>query len=276
MLLTIGDLVEDVVVYLGGPVLVGSDTNSRIERRRGGSAANVAEVAAMLGHGARFVGRVGDDSIGAALIRDLDGAGVDVTFVQRGGRTGTIVVLVDEGGERTMLPDRAACLDLDDPDPAWLDGISTLHVPFYSFTDGRIRSTTRSLIDWAHDRGVTVSIDVSSVAIIEEFGADNVRALLEIVHPHVVMANADEADALDIIASIAGAVTVVKHGPDPVVVHADGRAVSVDVPPVGDVIDTTGAGDAFAAGFLAAWPNDPAVAAQAGCRAAATLFATRG
>jgi sugar/nucleoside kinase (ribokinase family) len=59
----------------------------------------------------RFVGRVGDDAAGAALVRDLVGAGVDAR-VQREGRTGTIVILVDEDGERTMYPDRAAAGEL--------------------------------------------------------------------------------------------------------------------------------------------------------------------
>ena len=95
VLATLGDLVEDVAIRVDDPVNVATDTAARIERRRGGSAANVAAMAAQLGHRSRFVGQVGVDAIGTALIADLAADGVDTSFVRRGGRTGTIAVLVD-------------------------------------------------------------------------------------------------------------------------------------------------------------------------------------
>ena len=64
MLVTIGDLVEDVVVHLRGEINVASDTDVVVSRRRGGSAANMASTTARLGHLVRFVGPVGDDSTG--------------------------------------------------------------------------------------------------------------------------------------------------------------------------------------------------------------------
>ena len=274
VLASLGDLVEDVVVHLDGSIRVASDTVARIVRRRGGSAANVAEMAAELGHPARFLGQVGSDAIGSALVDELGGAGVDVRCVRRGGRTGTIVVLVDEFGERTMLTDRAACLELSDPERGWLDGVSTLHVPLYSFTDRPLADTATTVIGLAHELGVRVSIDVSSVMVIEQLGRAQVIEMLEELRPSVVLANGDEGRALDIAGPVAGAMTVVKHGPDPVEVHIDGESFAVDVPPVQHVIDTTGAGDAFAAGFLtAARVGAPAVAA--GCRAAAMLIMSR-
>ena len=165
MLAALGDLVEDVIVRLDGPVNVASDTHATISRRRGGSAANVAARAASLGHRARFLGQVGSDAIGTALIAELTDDGVDASMVRRGGSTGTIVALVDHRGERSMLTDRRACLDLGHPDPSWLDGASTLHVPFYSLATGTIATTSSTVIGWARERGVAVSIDVSSTAI---------------------------------------------------------------------------------------------------------------
>ena len=122
MIGTVGDLVEDIVVRLGGTVNVDSDTESVVTRRRGGSAANVAAAVMRCGSAARFIGQVGDDAPGAALIDALRAAGVDVV-ARRRGRTGTIVVLVDQNGERTMLTDRGDSAGLDQPDPAWLDGL---------------------------------------------------------------------------------------------------------------------------------------------------------
>lgn len=278
MLASLGDLVEDVIVRLDGPVNVASDTHARISRRRGGSAANVAARAAALGFTARFLGQVGTDSIGAALVADLDDEGVDTSMVRRGGSTGTIVALVDHLGERSMLTDRRACLDLHDPDPAWLDGVTTLHVPFYSLASGSVAVTAGTVIGWANERGIRVSIDVSSTAIMSEVGIREVVRRLADAEPAVVFANADEAAALEVDGPLAGALTVVKRGPRPAVLHRiDGSTVEVDAIPVPGVNDTTGAGDAFAAGFLTApaWNDDPVGACQAGHRAAAELLRTR-
>ena len=198
MLASLGDLVEDVIVRLDGPVNVASDTHATISRRRGGSAANVVARAAALGHPARFLGRVGTDAIGTALIADLSADGVDASMVRRGGSTGTIVALVDHLGERSMLTDRGACLDLDDPDRSWLDGVSTLHVPFYSLATGPIATTASTVIDWAHERrrgGVDRRVvDGDHARGRHRRGAPAACRSA----PDVVLANGDEAAALQI------------------------------------------------------------------------------
>ncbi len=278
MLAALGDLVEDVIVRLDGPVNIASDTHAAISRRRGGSAANVTARAVELGHPARLLGQVGSDAIGTALIAELHDDGVDASMVRRGGSTGTIVALVDQLGERSMLTDRRACLDLADPDPSWLDEVDTLHVPFYSLATGPIAATTSTVIGWAHERSVAVSVDVSSTAIMYEVGLDEVVRRLVEAAPTVVLANADEAAALSIDGPFVGALAVVKRGPRSALVHLlDGSTVEVDAISIPGVNDTTGAGDAFAAGFLTSpnWTDDPVAACQAGHEAAAGLLRTR-
>ncbi len=278
MLASLGDLVEDVIVRLHGPVNVASDTHAHISRRRGGSAANVVARAASLGHRSRLLGQVGNDAIGTALLAELDDEGVDTSMVRRGGSTGTIVALVDHLGERTMLTDRRACLDLDDPDPSWLDGVDTVHVPFYSLATGPVATTATTVIAWAHERNIAVSIDVSSTAVMFEVGIDEVVRRLDTATPSIVFANADEAAALAVDGALVGALTVVKRGPRPAVIHTiDGSVVEVDAIAVPGVTDTTGAGDAFAAGFLtsASWMDDPVAACADGHRAAAALLRSR-
>lgn len=278
MLAALGDLVEDVIVRLAGPINVASDTHARITRRRGGSAANVVARAAGLGHAARFLGQVGTDAIGTALIADLADDGVDISMVRRGGSTGTIVALVDHLGERTMLTDRRTCVDLSEPDRSWLGGITTLHVPFYSLAAGPVAETASTVIGWAHEQGIAVSIDVSSTAIMAEVGLDEVLGRLGAAAPAVVFANDDEARVLDVDGPVVGALTVVKRGSAPAVIHRSGHdSVEVDAIAVPAVADTTGAGDAFAAGFLASphWAEDPVGACGAGHRAAATMLLGR-
>jgi sugar/nucleoside kinase (ribokinase family) len=279
MLATLGDLVEDVVVRIDGPINVASDTPARISRRRGGSAANVAVAGASLGRPSRFLGQVGVDAIGDALLAEMAAAGVDVTSVRRSGSTGTIVALVDAIGERTMLTDRRTCVDLTAPEPSWLDAITILHVPLYSLAGGAVATTATTVIGWAHERRIDVAVDVSSTALIDALGVDQVRALLDLLRPGVVFANRDEAAALEIDGPVAGSITVVKRGPDPAIVFtADAAGTEVPGITVSRSVDTTGAGDAFAAGFLlhaGGWAGDPIGACVSGHRSAATLLRAR-
>lgn len=277
MLAALGDLVEDIVVRLAGLVNIASDTHSTISRRRGGSAANVASRAAVLGHRSRLLGQIGTDAIGTALLEELGVEGVDTSMVRRRGSTGTIVALVDPDGERTMLTDRRTCTDLTDPDPAWLDGVDVLHVPFYSLAGGAVTDTALTVIGWAHQRGIAVSIDASSTAILAEIG-DDVTRLLTLAAPDILFANADEAAALAIDGPLLDAITVVKRGGRSATVYRrDGTEVEVEAARIPGVNDTTGAGDAFAAGFLTAprWAEDVEAACRAGHESAAGLLRQR-
>jgi sugar/nucleoside kinase (ribokinase family) len=251
----LGDLVEDVVVHLLEPVNAASDTHSIVTRRRGGSAANVVEAACRAGGRARFIGQIGDDATGRSLTEALVAAGAEVVG-RRGGRTGTIIVLVGPDGERTMLTDRGACTDLDIADPDWLDGLHTLHVPYYSLVGEPLATTTAALVEHAHRRGIRVSVDVSSTAVLTAEGPARALARVADLRPHVVLANEAEAEVLgDGLRPhrLHGALVVVKRGPSPASIHTDdGGERLVPAMHVPDVRDTTGAGDAFAAGLLLA------------------------
>ncbi|MEQ3552420.1 carbohydrate kinase family protein [Pseudonocardia nematodicida] len=276
MLAVLGDLVEDVVVWPAGPVEPGTDTPARIFRRRGGSAANVAAAVAGLGAPVRFLGRVGDDATGRALTAELAGRGVDVR-VQRRGSTGAVVVLVDPGGERTMLPDRGAAAELDDADPAWVRGVALLHLPAYGLLADPCAGSARALAARVRDDGGAVSVDASSAAPLRTYGVRRFLDGLAALAPAHLLANADEAGLLGLPDSAPdGTVVVVKDGPRPARVYlpGTGTAVQVAAVPVPAVRDTTGAGDAFAAGYLAAITRgaDPAAAAADGHATAARVL----
>ncbi|CAN5626033.1 PfkB family carbohydrate kinase [soil metagenome] len=282
VLIVLGDLVEDVVVWPTDPYRPGTDNPSTITRSRGGSAANVAACAASL-IPTRFVGRVGDDATGRRLVTDLTERGVEVA-VQRTGRTGTIVVVVDAAGERTMFNDRGASAELDAVDPSWLVGAAVLHVPAYGLVAEPMRSAIVDAARVVRGNGGVVSVDLSAVSLVEAIGALELDDLIDQLAPIVVFANREEAEALDLLNTPpkGGRLLVVKDGPRPAVIvrHTGGRDEAVEVPAevVHDAVDTTGAGDAFAAGYLASAIGgaDPGTACRQGHRLAAAVLRTPG
>lgn len=282
----IGDLVEDVVVWLAEPVRHGTDTEAEIFHIRGGSGANVAGCAAHLGP-TRFIGCVGNDELGDSLVRDLEAEGVDVR-VQRRGSTGTIVILIDENAERTMLPHRGASTLLDEIPDAWLDGLELLHVPAYAFDGEPVGTTAVQAIRRAKERGLLVSVDASSTGMLARYGVRRFLGLMTELAPDFLIANESEAAFLGLWTdggpgpnrnALQKTVVVTKAGPRPTAVHVpEGERIVVPVPPVEQIRDLTGAGDAFAAGFLHTFlrTKDLNEACVGGHRTAARVLASPG
>ena len=251
----LGDLLLDVIVRLDAPLSAGDDVTARTALAPGGQAANVAAWAAALGASARIVATRSDDDAGAIASDGLSTRGVDVCG-PTGRRTGVVVSLVEPGGERTMASDRGAAPGLRSADlePEWFE-CDALHLSGYSLMLEPIAAAAVRAAGLARANGARVSVDLSSWTHVQRFGATLCAALAR-VEPDVVFGNEREWDAL--AAEPSGA-RIVKLGP---------RGIAVDGvthPAVAaEAVDTTGAGDALAAGFIVGGP-EVALAAAARC-----------
>ncbi|MEO9140560.1 MAG: PfkB family carbohydrate kinase [Jatrophihabitans sp.] len=253
----IGDLMVDVVAHLPGPIEPGSDLPAPIGLHGGGAAANVAVWLVADGARATFVGRIGDDGLGLRAVDELTSAGVTpVVEIDPALPTGTCIVLVDESGERSMVPSTGANDAPGDVGLLPLDA-DWLYVSGYALLGAGSRPFALEALAFARGLGWSIAIDAASAAPLANVGA---RAFLTWIGTDVVLfANTAEAQVLSGLAEPAAAAqylalrcgtAVVKRGAGGAV-WSDGSSVR-SVPAVqAPVYDCTGAGDAFAAGFLA-------------------------
>lgn len=253
LIVTVGDLITDVVVDLDAEFRRGTDTAASIVRRRGGSAANVAAAAIVAGGRARFVGNVGGDAAGDDLIAGLRASGVD-TSCTRAGTSGTVVAVVDPDGERSLLTDRGASGELAAAPSGAMIGCDVLHVPLYALGAEPLATTVAVMLAEAHGAGALTSVDASSVPVIEAVGPEALLSWCRAARVDVLFCNEDEAEAIghDLLLDHGPPVVIEKRGGVPAMLIIDGKIEHVPAPPVAQVIDTTGAGDAFAAGVLVA------------------------
>jgi ribokinase len=283
----LGDVMVDVLARLPGPLAVGSDTPAPIALLGGGSAANTAVWLASTGTTTTLVGRVGSDELGRIAISDLRAAGVTpLVAIDPERPTGTCIVLVDVDGERTMIPAAGANSGLGEQSlPADLLGVSDhLHLSGYALFNDGARPAALAALELARRVGAGISVDAASAAPLRTIGA--ARFLDWVGSAVLLIANQDEAqvltgcaDAAECARTLAGHTgeAIVKQGRDGAIWSDGHRTIMVPAEPV-ELIDTTGAGDAFAAGALAAriTGGDVDTALRAGVRLAATAVSRLG
>lgn len=302
--MVVGDLVLDVVLVPSLEIESATDVPGRVEIRQGGSAANVARWLARLGVRSQLVCAIGRDGAGRSLVAQLERDHVAVHAVRvTGQRTGRIGVVVAPGGERSFVQDRRAALHLqpDDLRPEWFDKIDLLHLPVYSLLGEPLGLAGMRAVELARERGALVSTDLASVGPLLAGGRRAARELVGRLAADLIFATEREAEALlgrydaDRLLEFAPIVVIKRGGRGARVVARDadldatpGRGIGsagapaleslagVEPPPPlrFDVattsvaaIDTTGAGDAFDAGFIAGWLESLA----SGTRTAAAL-----
>jgi sugar/nucleoside kinase (ribokinase family) len=278
----LGDLMLDVVVVPGRPIVPATDVPGMVRLRQGGSAATTARWMARLGASTQLVTAVGRDPAGRALVESIKSDGVRVHAVRVTGRsTGRVAVLVAPGGERSFIADRGAAdaLAAADLRPDWFREADLLHLPVYSLLGKPLGDAGRAAVNLVRQasgrpggllRG-QVSVDLASSGPLLGGGPEAAQALIAGIAPDLLFATAAEAEGLlaggplDDLLELAP-VVVVKRGAAGATVlarvagdaaGAAGQAghdlrFEVATRPI-SAADTTGAGDAFDAGFLVAW-----------------------
>lgn len=276
-ILVIGDVIDDVVVVPRTTIRADTDTDAAISMRPGGSAANAAAWLGAAGAQVDFVGRAGRADLDRHTSA-LATHGVRAMLVPDDRRpTGSIVIIV-EGRHRTMLTQRGAnaAFTGDDVLDEVLDGCAHLHLTGYSVIDPSTHAASRRLLDRAAARGLTVSVDPASAGYLADLGVDRFWEVVGGID--VILPNLEEGRLLsgerrpdEIVAALLELIPVVvlTLGADGALVGSRGVApVHVPAVPMADAVDATGAGDAFAAGFLAGWTTggDVVDAARHGAR----------
>jgi sugar/nucleoside kinase (ribokinase family) len=255
----------------------------------GGSAANTVVGVAALGARPAFIGRVADDQLGQVFRHDILAAGVHyATPASLGGDpTGRCLVLVTPDGDRTMNTYLGACQQLSeaDIDPAMVAGSEILYLEGYLWDPPVPRAAMQKAIAIARARGRKVAFTLSDVFCVEGHRAEFRQLLAD--HVDLLFANENEARALfqtdDIDVAIAemarhACTSVITRSEKGAIVIAQGQRIEVPALRVEHVVDTTGAGDLFAGGFLAAYVQgqDLATCARTGCVAAAEVISHYG
>ncbi len=254
----------DVVLVPERRLETGTDVPGRVGLAQGGSAANTARWLARLGARSSLISAVGRDAAGRALVEAVRGDGVTPRIVRiAGARTGRIGVVVAASGQRSFVADRGAAdrLAPDDLRADWFAGADAVHLPVYSLLGVPLGDAGRRAIELGRAAGAQISLDLASIGPLLEGGRRAARALIETAAPDIIFATAAEADAFlgghpkDRLLDYAP-VAIVKRGAKGATVltrTGTGQQRFEVATAVVAANDTTGAGDAFDAGFLVAW-----------------------
>ncbi len=264
-LVSLGDLAWDVLARPDTLLLAGGDTTGRLELSLGGSAANLAVWARRLGCPTTFAGKIGQDHFGEMALRGLQDEGIDTQVIRSAQHpTGVILALIDQRGQRAMLTGQGADWELlPDEVPAALFGPGRhLHLTAWSLFRDPPRAAAMYAAAQAHAAGMTLSLDPGSFQMIQQLGRENFLRHIAPLHIDILFPNQDEARAMSGKRSAQKALDWLREQfPKSLIamkMDEQGALIAgptqeqVHIPATdAELVDATGAGDAFGGSFLA-------------------------
>ena len=304
--LTIGNAIVDIIAPVEGGFLKREGMNEGImhlidadrsadlygkmpvsrQQISGGSAANTAAGVASLGGRAAFFGKVADDDLGDVFATDMEAIGVDyrTTRLINGARTGRSMIFVSPGGERTMNTYLGACHELTerDIDEETVGGAAITYMEGFLWDPVEAKKAFVLAAHYAHKNERAAAITLSDPFCVDRFRPEFLD-LLRSKTIDYVFANVHELKSLYQTADLGEAVrqiaidaelAAITMGADGAMVVHNGEVISVPAFPVADVVDATGAGDLFAAGFLLGTARGETLetALKTGCLAASEVI----
>jgi sugar/nucleoside kinase (ribokinase family) len=285
-ILCIGDIMLDVTVLLNRPIVEGLETRAKISTQGGGAAANVASWLSYNKTPAYLVTRVGSDSAGQTLLAELDAYGVEHSNnLIPNMNTGVVVVIVGAEGERTMFPDSGANAGLGLKDLPDLGQFSAVYLSAYSLINPNSREGVLEIISKIRSEKLPIILDPATVGVLIEVGVETALGWLEFIdtiilneeESHFLTGKKNPVEAASALLKYVKTV-VIKRGSNGALAQTRGdQLVQVEAKKT-TVINTTGAGDAFAAGFISIWAkNEPLIdALESGANLAAKCVALIG
>ena len=260
-ILCIGDAMLDVIVKMQGQMYLGSDTISQISTHGGGAAANTATWLASSGHKVFYVCRLGDDAAGRVIANEFDAWNIEYKpeFLKEH-RTGIVVVLVDQNGERSMFPDRGANSGLSELDLPDLTRFSSVFLSGYALFNPQSQAGVLRMINKMRESNLEIFFNPGSVGVMSNLGVDACRQRCKLMdllimnqaEAEFLTGNSDIEDALNELSKDVETVVITTSSKGAIGKSRGQEIVNSPIQPI-TAIDSTGAGDAFAAGFIGRW-----------------------
>ena len=240
---------------------LGNDTRTIISTHGGGAAGNTASWLAVLGNDVTMVGRIGNDTAGSAITAEFDALGISYgNIVKEGLHTGVVVCLVDPSGERTMLADNGANAGLEVSDLPALDGVAAIYLSGYAPLAPLSRVGVLEMVRIINSRGIPIIFDPATVGGMQGVPVAEILSWCALMD--TVIMNEEEAIYLSGLSDLESALNffieltpraIIKRGSAGAIgLERGGQIISVAAK-TSAMVDTTGAGDAFAAGFIDAF-----------------------
>jgi len=267
MILVLGDINLDIIVNLREEINFNTDSESEIHFKGGGSAANFSYWLDYLNHQVRFVAKTGNDFIVSYLKDQFKNTKIDfINLVSENKDTGRIVILLSETGDRTMITDRGANIELSPEDITkdYFKGVGHFHLGAYSFFGGKnMEETAVKIIKKAKENNINISFDPSSYSGLKNYGPQKI--LKQTKGIDFCFPNLDEGRALTNEESPEAILNellkyyknvVLKLGKEGCYIGNQEGIKKVNQKRKLAEGDTTGAGDAFSAAFIADYLNN--------------------